>query len=74
MIKILVANTHSKIDFTDVDKNIKKEFIKMLKEKFTVRNPALERNPMVIRGLMSAEYCFFDVEKFNFTNRFSSTS
>ena len=62
MIKILIANTHSKIDFTDVDKNVKKEFIKMLKEKFTVRNPTLERNPMVIRGLMSADHCFFDVD------------
>ena len=62
MIKILIANTHSKIDFESVDKSEKKEFIKMLKEKFTVRNPSLERNPMVIRGLMSADHCFYDVE------------
>ena len=62
MIKILIANTHSKIDFSEVDKDIKKEFIKMLKEKFTVRNSSLERNPMVIRGLMSADHCFYDVD------------
>ena len=60
MIKILIANTHSKIDFSDVDKDIKKSYVKMLKEKFTVRNPTLERNPLVIRGIMSADHCFYD--------------
>ena len=62
MIKIMIANTHSKIDFNDVDKGVKKDFINMLKEKFTVRDKNLERNPMVIRGLMSAEFCFYDIE------------
>ena len=62
MIKIMIANTHSKIDFTDVDKQVKKDFINMLKEKFTVRDKNLERNPMVIRGLMSADFCFYDLE------------
>jgi superfamily II DNA or RNA helicase len=56
--KVLISTTHSKIVFNENEK----EFRSLLKEKFTVRNPALERDPRVLRGYMKAEHCFFDSE------------
>jgi superfamily II DNA or RNA helicase len=60
MVRLLIANSHSKIDFSKVDTNSKKDIIKLLKEKFTVYNSALQRDPRVVRGIMSAEHCFYD--------------
>lgn len=56
--KVYITTTHSKIVFGADERTLKS----LLKDKFTVRNPALDRDPRVLRGFMRAEHCFFDFE------------
>lgn len=60
MLRLLVSNTHTKVDTSGCSKKEAKEVHKLLKEKFTVHNSALQRDPRVLRGLMSANVCFYN--------------
>lgn len=59
MLRLLVSNTHTKVDTSSCSKKEAREVHKLLKEKFTVYNSALQRDPRVLRGLMTAQHCFY---------------
>lgn len=62
MIRALVSTTHTKILFDDASSDDKNHFLAMVKEKFTVKDTKLERDPRVIRGLMSCNKSFYNEE------------
>lgn len=62
MLRVLLSNSHSKLDASNLSKKEERELVKLLKEKFTVYNADLQRDPRVLRGLMSAEHCFYNEE------------
>lgn len=59
-INVYSANTHSKIDYRDATDAEILASEAILREKFKARNDALQRHPLVMRGLMSMEQSFYN--------------
>lgn len=62
MIKLIIKNTHGKFFFDEASENEASAFKNLLEEKFTVRDSSLDRDYRVVRGLMSANKCFYNKE------------
>jgi len=60
MIRLYVANTHSKIDYKDASDEEALRSEEILLEKFSAKDDSLKRDPMVLKGYKSDIVCFYN--------------
>lgn len=60
MIKLYVANTHSKIEYKDATDQEIVMSEEILNEKFSAKDESLKRDPLVLKGLKSDIVCFYN--------------